>query len=132
MSNDDNARKQAIAQFRSIVDMVKRLRSDDAAVSDQAREEIEQDALSVQVRSGWYTPGDAEGAKPAEYELLLCTGGPAVRIVGALSEYGEPESAHLEFQDWFTPWAEWRTRGDQSKFEAWLIDYARCFYFGEG
>jgi hypothetical protein len=30
------------------------------------------------------------------------TGGPAVRITGDLADYGEPETASIEYQDWFT------------------------------
>lgn len=54
---------------------------------DDVRRAIEEDALSVQVRSGWHSPG--EKLEAAEYEVLLCTGGPAVRIVGALNRYNE-------------------------------------------
>lgn len=96
--------------------------------ADTARERIQDDALSVEVRSGWYSLG-MEGcdSSPAEYCILLCTGGPACRIVGALDR-GEPSSAHLEYQDWGTPWTEyWVSAAD----EAILLDYARCFYFGE-
>jgi len=32
-------------------------------------------------------------------EILLCTGGPVVRIVGDLSQHHEPDSARLEYQD---------------------------------
>lgn len=93
---------------------------------EAARQAIEEDALSVEVRSGWYTPG-SEDNKPEEYMILLCTGGPAARIVGDLDR-GEPSSARLEYQDWFMPWTEYITTG--SVHEA-LLTYARVFYFGE-
>lgn len=103
--------------------------------NDAARQTIQEDALSVQVRSGWYSPGarDAD-TKPAEYEILLCTGGPAVRIVGNLSEHGEPETARLEVQDWFTPWTAMRPKvgPDNYDSEPILLAYAHCFYYGEG
>jgi len=86
---------------------------------DEARQRIEEDALSVEVRSGWTTPG--EELKPSEYCLLLTTGGPAVRIVGSLED-GEPDDATLEVQDWGTPWTF------HSRDEC-LLAYARCFCF---
>lgn len=97
--------------------------------SDDARQRIEEDALSVEVRSDWYTPGNLAGMSPAEYRILLCTGGPAVQIVGQLSEHGEPETATLQHQDWFKPWTDWS--GNSHETEQTLIAYARCFYFGE-
>jgi hypothetical protein len=48
---------------------------------DAAREAIQEDPLSFQVRSGWYQPG-SEDNEPEEFELLLSTGGPATRIIG--------------------------------------------------
>lgn len=95
---------------------------------DNARQAIEEDPLSVQVRnSAWHSPGEgSEDNKPDEYEILLCTGGPACRIVGDLDEYGQPDTARIEFQDWFIAWEEWRGAD-----EAILLEYARVFYFGE-
>lgn len=93
---------------------------------EAARERIQEDALSVQVRSDWYSPGDEDGAKPAEFEILLTTGGPALRIIGDLDEHGQPTRARMEHQDWGTPW--------QELFEAdrdVLLTYAQQFYFGE-
>jgi hypothetical protein len=93
--------------------------------SDQARQTIEEDALSVEVRSGWCSPGSE--MKAEEFCILLCTGGPAVRIRGELNEYGEPDRAWLECQDWFTPWTQVFDVEQET-----LLAYARCFYFGEG
>lgn len=94
---------------------------------DKAREAIHEDPLSVQVRNaGWRNPGADSDSKPDEYEILLCTGGPAVRIVGNLSEHCEPETARIEFQDWYTPWQEWTGAS-----ESVLLEYAKEFYFGE-
>ena len=92
---------------------------------DQAMRAIEEDVLSVQVRSGWHAPGDTLEA--AEYEILLCTGGPAARIVGDLDEYGYPDSARLEYQDWFTPWTKYICTG--SDHDA-LMSYAQSQYYG--
>ena len=100
----ENAKQQALAQLRSIVEMVTVFRT---AASDEEREaaqiRIDEDPLSVEVRSGWSQPGQAQ-AQPNEFRILLCTGGPAVRIIGELNEHGEPERAQMEHQDWFTPW----------------------------
>lgn len=92
---------------------------------DLAREAIEEDALSVEVRSGWYTPGG--DSEPEEYMILLATGGPALRIIGELGEYGSVRTARLEMQDWFTPWQEYI--GDSEDLDA-LLTYASVFYFG--
>lgn len=90
---------------------------------------IHEDALSVEVRSGWHTPDAEDGDAPEEYRILLCTGGPAAQIIGRLSGYGEPETARLQHQDWFTPWTDWA--GNCGAVEDTLLAYARCFYFGE-
>ena len=73
--------------------------------ADALRERMEQMPLAVSVRSGWSTPYDT--LTPSEYQILLTTGGPALRIVGDLSEHGEPETARLEYQDWCTPWTSY-------------------------
>lgn len=148
------AKEQAQAQFDSIKEMVEALQKPDSANfdgnEDRAREAAEraihEDALSVEVRSDWIVAGEwqiSELWNPAEYRILLCTGGPAVQIVGTLREHSEPETARLEMQDWFLPWTEYRpfdvatnamtdTKDyfDQNA-EATLLAYARCFYFGE-
>lgn len=93
--------------------------------ADAVRQEIQEDPLSVQVRSGWYTPGATPEAE--EFEILLCTGGPAVRIIGQLGMHNEPDRARLECQDWFTSWTEAMAGVDGDV----LLAYARCFYFGD-
>ena len=121
-----NAMEQGKAQFESIKEMLETLKNAEEAENEEetesARETIEQDALSLQYRSGWTNPG--EEMKPEEYELLLCTGGPACRIVGMINEYGEPETAKLEVQDWFLPWTEYREAEEDV-----LLDYARHYVF---
>ncbi|MDD5355695.1 MAG: hypothetical protein PHY56_04120 [Candidatus Omnitrophica bacterium] len=72
--------KQAKAQLDSVLEMVLALEDAREANNDDAIEEAEQsireDALDVEVRSGWHAP-DGERHKPEEYKILLCTGGPA-------------------------------------------------------
>jgi hypothetical protein len=65
---------------------------------------ISEDPISVQVRSRWKDLG--EELEPEEYAILLCTGGPAVRIIGELDK-GEPSNARIEYQDWGTSWTEY-------------------------
>jgi len=101
--------------------------ADDLTNPESCRERIEQDPLSVEVRGDWHTPGDEDGDGPAEYRILLCTGGPAVQILGELDDHCEPKTARLMHQDWFKPWTEVIGGVDHEK----LLRYARCFYFGE-
>ena len=144
---DERAIDQARAQLSSITDMVERLEhardcteddckrtcdyggnSEEYHDEEKARQAIEEDALSVEVRASWHSPGDPEGQKPDEFMILLCTGGPAVRIIGGLSEHGEADSVRLEYQDWFTPWETCPITSDQTEI---LLTFAGCFYFGE-
>lgn len=90
---------------------------------DEARQIIQEDPLEVQVRSDWESPGAPLEA--VEFMVLLCTGGPAVRIVGELNR-GEPCRAWLEYQDWGTPWTQWFGASSDT-----LCEYAANFFFGE-
>ena len=98
------ANEQGQAQYDSIRELVVQLKDDE----DSARRAILEDALSVQVRSDWYVPGSDPG-KPDEFEILLCTGGPAVRLFGTLGNDGQPETVRLQVQDWFEPWTSFDT-----------------------
>lgn len=89
---------------------------------EDAEQAINDDPLSVEVRSDWTAPG--EELTPAEFCILLCTGGPAVRIVGELDQCNEPVRAWMEYQDWGTPWTQYFDADS-----ATLLDYARRFYF---
>lgn len=91
--------------------------------ADDARQRIEEDALSVRI-FGERTNGEWEADK---FEILLTTGGPAVRIMGELDGNCEPSHAYLETQDWGTPWTEYYETGIRDT----LLAYCRCFYFGE-
>jgi hypothetical protein len=157
----DNAR----AWYASIVEMVTELEkardhwrgatdTDESQSVEDAEQCIHDSVLSVEVRSGWWTAGenrDSDVTKPVEYRILLSTGGPALQIVGALSEHGEPETAELQGQDWFKPWTSvpWGAllppapAGSDigaftdaeveamDKMRETLLTFARCFYFGE-
>lgn len=155
IENEDklaSAKSQGQAQFESIREMVSELRGVEAAfentesdalidAQDAARERIQEDALSVEVQSGWVAPGawDAglgrDRVKPEEYCILLCTGGPACRIIGTLDEYCQPETARMEVQDWFQPWTEYRpvllgTDAGETAEDV-MLTYARVFWYGE-
>ena len=128
----ERAEEQAKAQLECIRELVAALEEAEADIGDrtgeerdEARQAIEEDALSVEVRSDWHEIGG--DSDPDEYCILLCTGGPAVRIIGRLDQYSEPESARLQYQDWYTPWQELIL---SSEDYATLLTYAQCFYFG--
>ena len=124
----DRAKEQAKAQLNSIVEMVRALTVDhNGGDRGKAENIIHEDALSVQVRDSWYSPGGK--GEPDQFEILLCTGGPAVRIIGDLDRYQEPENPRLEYQDWGTPWTEYHEMPTEEETEA-LLTYCRQFYFG--
>lgn len=89
---------------------------------EYARECVLEDVLSLEVLA---KGASMQSLAPFGYELLLATGGPAVRIVGDLDDNCEPETARLEVQDWGEPWTE-VARDTEA-----LMAYVRCFYFGE-
>jgi hypothetical protein len=97
----------------------------DCESQDDARQRIQEDPLSVEVRNGWRSLGDASGSGAEEFKILLSTGGPAVRIMGELDD-GEVTRAYLQVQDWGTPWTDY-TAADSDV----LLAYCREFYFGE-
>ncbi len=93
IKQDNHAEQQARAQLESIVEMVAARQTDNAGAREEAEQNIQEDALSVEVRADWHNPGDTEQSKPTEYKILLCTGGPAVQIRGELNRWLEPETA---------------------------------------
>lgn len=128
--NERHAYEQARLQLESIQEMVQALRgaikdnNEDAI--DEARTVISEDPLSVEVRSDWHSPG--ENCEDVEFNILLCTGGPAVRIIGDIGLHGEPEKPRVQYQDWFTPWKEYPMTTEQEQV---VLEYCREFYFGE-
>ena len=71
---------------------------------EDAMRRIYEDPLSVDFRSGWSS--DPNDLQPEEFQILLCTGGPAVRLMGELGFNGEVARVWMEFQDWGTPWTQ--------------------------
>lgn len=123
----ERARSEAEAQLHSIIEMVEGLDTDNEADLEEAQQSIQEDPLSIQVRSDWHSPGSSAD-ELTEYEILLCTGGPATRIIGKLGQYNEPVDACLQFQDWFTPWVNYECGSYEQNA---LIKYAEQFWYGE-
>lgn len=120
----ERARNQAGAQLASIAEMLERLQSGEEKMRENASEEIQENPLSVEVRSGWCAPGTT--LEPAEYRILLCFGGPAVQITGEFDVHNRPASVRLEYQDWFTPWEEYAlTPNEQANLETYVEQF--CF-----
>ena len=123
----ENSEQQAHTQLESIVAMIAALRT---AADDEQREaaetRIQEDPLSVEVRADWHTVG-AEQSRVTEFRIELCTGGPAVRIIGDLDQYCEPENPRVEYQDWFTPWRTLASVTDEQNDA--LLEYCRVFCF---
>lgn len=89
---------------------------------EDARERIQEDALSVEVRSDWCNPGEAVEA--AEFRIVLCTGGPHVELIGDLGR-GTPTSVRVLYRDW----------GDSGELFDFdhdkVLRYCVQFYFGD-
>jgi hypothetical protein len=97
-------------------------------VAEAIEETMREAPLSVDVRSGWHTPG--EDADPEEFQVLLTTGGPALRIMGELDQWSEPARCWLEIQDWGTPWTRYFSRSaERATALRW---FASLFSYGQG
>ena len=100
------------------------------------REKAQNEALSVEFRSGWSS--NPEEMEPEEFKILLSTGGPACQIIGKLDQYKQPTDIEIQYQDWGTPWEPLQlnsTYADKSPnitsdYEA-LEWFCNCFYFGD-
>lgn len=135
LDENDYGKGQAKAQLESITEMVNALLDGETQTAkygthdlyEKAQETIQEDALSVEVRSGWHTVHEDVPASD-EYRILLCWGGPAVQLIGDLNQDCEPLTARLEYQDWDIPWTEYPLTAEQVET---VLTYARCFFFGE-
>ena len=94
----------------------------ECADSDEARENVQSDPLSVEVRSGWTSHGDTMTAE--EFRIVLCTGGPHVEIRGEFDVHGQPYRAWMMYQDWGTPLTEYFDVEGST-----LLAYCQEFYF---
>jgi hypothetical protein len=139
--NEAHAISNARGQLESIKELYRNYKQaesdDDYTREDEIREQAQDEALSVEFRSGWTS--NPEEMKPEEFKILLSWGGPACQIVGKI-DYGscEPIDIEIQYQDWFTPWEPLQlncTYADRSPnitsdYEA-LEWFCNCFYFGE-
>lgn len=89
---------------------------------DAAQRQIDEGPLEVSADKGERFDGSRW------YMILLGTGGPASRIIGKLSEHGDPESATFQYQNWFKPWTDAELTDIEDDA---LLEYAQQFYFGE-
>jgi len=123
---DDEEREELESEHEELTEELAELdeQAGDCESTDDAEQRIQEDPLSLEVRTDWHSPGDDSSA--TEYRLLLGTGGPAVRIIGTLGQYGEPDSAELQAQNWGTPWETY-----EGADEDILLQYASRFYYGE-
>lgn len=94
--------------------------------AESIQQQLDELPLSVLMRSDWHAPG-LGSETGGEYEILLSTGGPAVRITGPLDIWERPDDAFLQCQDWGTPWEPVAL---DVETQLALQDFARSFYFG--
>lgn len=97
-------------------------------VADWIEDAMREAPLSVDIREGWKSPGDGASAEPTEFQILLSTGGPGLRVTGELIN-GEPYRCWLEHQDWGTPWTRYFSR-TEGRADA-LKWFAGLFYYGD-
>mgnify|MGYP001231985291 CR=1 FL=1 len=72
-------------------------------VQDDIRDRVQEIPLSVCWRCSTFSPVGDTNFEPDEGEILLTTGGPALRVVVKLSN-GFASDPVLEWQDWGTKW----------------------------
>ena len=134
----DHALQNAIGHIESIVKDYERLSyleslnptsCEEEEEIEQTKESILNSALSVEFRSGWYSlPESIADLKPEEFKILLTWGGPALRVIGDLNQYMEPENIKMQYQDWGTCWTDFEITEEQQEALNW---FCSCFYFGE-
>ena len=99
---------------------------EDYKKQEEIKESILNSALSVEFRSGWTSnPNELE---IQEFKILLTWGGPALRVIGELNQYKEPENVKMQYQDWGTCWTDFEITENQQEALNW---FCNCFYFGE-
>ena len=125
----NHALQNAISTIETMVEDFKKDQQlqefNDYDQQDELRESILNNALSVEFRSGWYSSPEDE-KKAEEFRILLAWGGPALKIIGDLDDYG-PVNPKLQYQDWGTPWTDFEITENQQDALNW---FCNCFYFG--
>jgi hypothetical protein len=128
---EDHARENAKAHLESLMESYDPYTTEeDQGAKEEIEERLRDGVLEVCVRSGWYYPGSVKDSNgnAEEFKILLTTGGPALRIVGELNEHLSPLNNRMEYQDWGTPWTEYRLTNEEQEAVDW---YCSLFYFGE-
>lgn len=97
------------------------IESGECSDADEARENVQNDPLSIEVRSSWDIVGGDLSA--AEFRIVLCTGGPHVEIRGELNRK-TPSQAWMMYQDWGTPLTQYFDVEGST-----LLAYCQEFYF---
>ena len=127
-TKQNHALQNAEGHIESIVDDFKKdqqlQESNDYNQQDELRESILNSALSVEFRSGWST--NPEQLEIEEFKILLSWGGPALRVIGDLDKYKQPENIKMQFQDWGTPWTDFEITESQQKALNWFCDIFYC------
>ena len=127
-TKENHALNNAIGHIESMVEDFKKDKHffdiKDFKSQDELRESILNSALSIQFRSGWET--FKEDFKPTEFKILLSWGGPALRVIGEISE-NFAVNPKLQYQDWGTPWIDFEITEEQQDALNW---FCNCFYFG--
>jgi len=135
LKEKNHALQNAIGHIESIVEDYENFNyienlnvtcDEDYEKQEEIKESILNSALSVEFRSGWTSnPNDIE---LEEFKILLTWGGPALRVIGQLNQYKEPENVKMQFQDWGTCWTDFEITENQQRALNW---FCNCFYFGE-
>lgn len=87
--------------------------------TDEARDELMNSVLSVErLTRNYHDEIDT-------WEILICTGGPAARILVTTDWQGRPEMSEWQYQDWFEPWYAPPQDGDMGRL---IGDFADLFY----
>jgi hypothetical protein len=121
----NHAEQQAKAKVETILEMYQEYKTlgETGGDTDHIVDQVMEFPLSVTVRSGWVVSMDQ--AEPEEFNILLCTGGPAVRLYGELPV----DRVEIQYQDWFTPWETYHDTTEEE--DAALQWFASQFYFGD-
>lgn len=99
-----------------------------SVVAEWIEDAMREAPLSVEIREGWHCPGERASMEPTEFQILLSTGGPALRIMGELN-HDQPARCWMEYQDWGTPWCRYFSRSAERATA--LLWFAGLFYYGE-
>jgi hypothetical protein len=119
--DDWQANADATAELEELAELESQ--AGENADREDAERAIQEDPLSVEVRSGW-TTATAPEFEAEEFRIVLCTGGPHVEIVGTI-DGGMPNRVRVLYRDW-------GTSGELFDFDHdAVITYCQQFYFGE-